>query len=106
MRVTPLFGTLELPRMMVGALLAPVVAPRFAAWFAVVVILGFEALVVLEVAALPLLAELVLVTPGSAEIVDPGLTKFAVLAPVVELTPPIRSVVAFAEGAVLEPDVL
>jgi hypothetical protein len=56
--------------------------------------------------ALESVSELVLVTPGSAEIVDPEVTRLAVLDPIVELTPPIIPVVELGTAAVLESDVL
>jgi hypothetical protein len=67
-------------------------------WLAVVVSLVLESPVSLS--------EFVLLTPGSAVIVDPEVTKLAVLDPVVELTPVTMPVVELAAAAVLESDVL
>jgi hypothetical protein len=95
--VTPLLGVLELPRIMVCPLLAAAVLllELAADWLGVVVSLALESV-----------SELVLVTPGSAEIVDPEVTRLAVLDPIVELTPPIIPVVELGTAAVLESDVL
>jgi len=56
--------------------------------------------------ALESVSELVLVTPGSAEIVDPGVTRLAVPDPIMVTTPPIIPVVELGAAAVLESDVL
>jgi hypothetical protein len=48
----------------------------------------------------------VLVTPGSVEIVDPGVTRLAVPDPIMVTTPPIIPVVELGAAAVLESDVL
>jgi hypothetical protein len=56
--------------------------------------------------ALESVSELVLVTPGSAEIVDPVVTRLAVPDPIMVTTPPIIPVVELGGAAVLESDVL
>jgi hypothetical protein len=98
--VTPLVGALELPRIMFCPLFAPVTLLELAA-------VGFDVVVSLvpESSSVSVL-ELVLEIPGSAEIVDPGVTKLAVLDPVVEPTPPIMPVVELGAAAVLESVVL
>ena len=127
--VTPLVEALELPRTMLcrlGAATAPLELPA-ADWMPVVV-------VSLELESPALLSEFVLVTPGSAAIVDPELTKLvvpypvvdpgvtrlvvlvplmapeltklAVLDPVVELTPLSMPVVELGGAVVLESIVL
>ena len=127
--VMPLVGTLELPRIVLCTLGAAIVLlePPAADWIAVVV-------VSLELGSLVALSESVLLTPGSAVIVDPEpmklvvpypvadpgvtrlvvlvpfvdpkLTKLAVLDPVVELTPLSMPVVELGGAAVLESIVL
>ena len=97
--VTPLLGALELPRTMLCPLVAVVPLELEPPWLAVVVSLVVESSVSVS--------EVVLVTPGSAVIVDPdAVTKLAVLDPVVELTPLTMPVVELAAGAVLESEVL
>ena len=127
--VTPLVGALELPRTMLcrlGTAIVPLELPA-ADWMPVVVVL-------LELESPVSLPEFVLVTPGSAAIVDPelaklvipypvvapgvttlvvlvpfmnpGLTKLAVLDPVVELTPLSMAVVELGGAVVLESTVL
>jgi hypothetical protein len=98
--LTPAAGRLLLPRIINGPLIAGAALPAFAAPRFAAAPLVLEAL---EVAPLALL---VLVIPGSAVMIDPGLTTLAVLVPVVELIPPMKSVVVLGGGAVLEPDVL
>ena len=97
--VTPLLGALELPRIMLCPLLAAVVPLELAAVALAVV----ESLVLESSGSV---SELVLVTPGTSEIVDPGVTGLAVLDPDVEPTPPIMPVVELGEAAVLESVVL
>ena len=96
--VTPLVGALELPRIMLCPLLAAVVPLGLAPGLAVVGSLVLESSVSVS--------ELVLPTPGSAEIVDPEVTRLAVLDPDVEPTPPTMPVVELGEAAVLESVVL
>ena len=123
--VTPLIEALELPRTMLCRLGAATVLLELptADWMPVVVIS-------LELELPGSLSEFVLVTPGSAVIVDPeltklvipypvvapgvttlvvlvpfmnpGLTKLAVLDPVVELTPLAMPVVELGGAVVLE----
>ena len=97
--VTPLVGALELPRIMLCPLLAAVVPLELAAVALAVV----ESLVLESSGSV---SELVLVTPGTSEIVDPGVTGLAVLDPDVEPTPPTMPVVELGEAAVLESVVL
>jgi hypothetical protein len=98
-RVTPLVWALELPRITLCPLPAVVVPLALAAVeVAVVVSLVLESSVSVS--------ELVLVMPGSAEIVESEVTRLAVLDPVVEATPPTMPVVELGAAAVLEPVVL
>ena len=127
--VTPLVRALELPRIVLGTLGAALVLLELPAgdWIAVVV-------VSLELESPMSLSESVLLTPGSAVIVDPEpmklvvpypvadpgvtrlvvlvpfvdpkLTKLAVLDPVVELTPLSMPVVELGGAVVLESIVL
>jgi hypothetical protein len=100
--VTPLFGALALPGIILWPISVAVVLLELTAGWLAIVVVPLE----LVEALVPLLEALVLVTPGTSEVVDPELTKLAVLDPVVEPTPLTRSVVAFGGSAVLESDVL
>ena len=100
--VTPLFGAPALPGIILWPLSVAVVLLELTAGWLAIVVVPLE----LVEALVPLLEALVLVTPGTSEVVDPELTKLAVLDPIVEPTPLTRSVVAFGGSAVLESDVL
>jgi hypothetical protein len=100
--VTPLFGALALPGIILWPLSVAVVLLELTAGWLTIVVVPLE----LVEALVPLPEALVLVTPGTSEVVDPELTKLAVLDPIVEPTPLTRSVVAFGGSAVLESDVL
>jgi hypothetical protein len=100
--VTPLFGAPALPGIILWPLSVAVVLLELTAGWLAIVVVPLE----LVEALVPLLEALVLVTPGTSEVVDPELTKLAVLDPIVEPTPLTRSVAAFGGSAVLESDVL
>jgi hypothetical protein len=100
--VTPLFGALALPGIILWPLSVAVALLELTAGWLAIVVVPLE----LVEALVPLLEAFVLVTPGTSEVVDPELTKLAVLDPIVEPTPLTRSVVAFGGSAVLESDVL
>ena len=95
--VTPLVGALELPRIMLCPLLAAVVPLELAA-------VGLAVVVSLVLESSVSVSELVLVTPGTSEVVDSAI--LAVLDPLVEATPPTMPVVELGAAAVLEPVVL
>ena len=97
--VTPLVAAFEFPRIILCSLPGAVLVLEIVVgWLVVAVSLALDSLVSL--------LELVLEIPGSAVIVDPELTKLAVLEPVVELAPPTMPVVELGAAAVLEPAVL
>ena len=95
--VTPLVGALELPRIVLCPLLAAVVPLELAA-------VGLAVVVSLVLESSVSVSELVLVTPGTSEVVDSAI--LAVLDPLVEATPPTMPVVELGAAAVLEPVVL